>query len=385
MVLKAAPILVSETEGGWEVDMVRLSWGSAPRRRGMKRAVLALVVAGVAGLAYGSAGATPTQKTEKIKLTYVSYGGALQVAEEAALIKPFEKLHPNIDVVYDPTTSYSKLKLQVESKNVTWDVVDVGNDFGLSPTDTKLLVKIDCKVVPCSVLQPKRYPTTGYRVNFSPSGEALGYNTKLMPAGLVPKTWADFFDTTKFPGKRTAMPPDAYSWAYEPALVASGVPRDKLYPLDLNRALSEWDKIKKDTTFTSNFQQCAESVATGDAVMGMCWSGRFYAMQKSGAPIAVSWDGATLNGGYLVIPKGSKHVKEAMQFIAFVVSKKAQAAFTNAIPYGPARLDALPLVRKDILPWLATKRSNQAIFINDAWWSKNREHAFQVWKEWLTK
>jgi putative spermidine/putrescine transport system substrate-binding protein len=222
-------------------------------------------------------------------------------------------------------------------------------------------------------------------VNFSPSGEALGYNTKLMPSGRVPKSWADFFDKTRFPGKRIAMPPDAYSWAYEPALVASGVPRNKLYPLNLTRALQEWDKIKDVTTFTSNFQQCAESVATGDAAMGMCWSGRFYDVKKRGAPVAVSWNGATLNGGYLVIPKGSKHVAQSMRFIAYIVSKKAQAAFTNQIPYGPARLDALPLVKRSILPWLATRRSKQAIFINDAWWAKNRDHALKVWQEWLQK
>ncbi len=365
----------------------------APHMRNTMRVVLPLLVvaAAIAASVSGSASATTTKasgsssRTAKIKLTYSSYGGALQKAEEKALIKPYEKLHPNIDVVYDPTTSYSKLKLMVESKNVSWDVVDVGNDFGLSPADTKLLVKIDCKVVPCAVLQPERYLTTGYRVNFSPSGEALGYNTKLMPEGRVPTGWADFFNASTFPGKRIAMPPDAYSWAFEPALVASGVPRNKLYPLDLKRALGEWDKVKDITTFTSNFQQCAESVATGDAVMGMCWTGRFYDVQKRGAPVAVAWNGATLNGGYLVIPKGSKHVTEAMDFIAYVVSKKAQAAFTNEIPYGPARLDALPLVKPSIRPWLATLRSKQAIFINDLWWAKNRDRAFKAWQEWLTK
>ena len=370
----------------WRRD---LPHGRAARHRWHVKALLVLsLLAGVATLINGSASAKTTKRSHHaatVTITYASYGGALQVAEESAIIKPFEKLHPDIKVLYDPTISYSKLIAMVQSHNVTWDVVDIGNDFGLSPSDTKYLVKIDCKVVPCSAVQPNRYPTTGYRLNWSPSGEVLGYNTTKMPTGLVPTSWADFFDTAKFPGKRIAMPPETSSWTYEEALVASGIPRNQLYPLDLQRALNEWDKIKSDTTFTSNFQQCAESVATGDAVMGMCWSGRFYDVKQHGAPVAVTWNGETLNGGYFAVPKGSKHVKEAMEFMAYAVAKKAQAAMSNAIPYGPANLAALPLIKPSIRPWLGVNHTNEAIIINDRWWAKNRDHAVKVWKAWLTK
>jgi putative spermidine/putrescine transport system substrate-binding protein len=353
------------------------------RRQTVLVAVMVLFAAAI--YAGTTAAATTTRHTGSVTLTYVSYGGALQTAEESALIKPFEKLHPNIKIVYDPTVSYTKLVSMVQSHNVSWDVVDVGNDFGLSPSDTKYLTKIDCKTVPCGSVQPGMYPTTGYRVNWSPSGEALGYNTTLMPSGKVPTSWADFFDTTKFPGKRIAMNPDTGSWTYEEALVAAGVPRNHLYPLNLNKALAEWDKIKSDTTFTENFQQCAESVATGDAAMGMCWSGRFYDVKKSGAPVAVSWNGTTLNGGYYVVPKGDPHVTEAMEFIAYAVSKKAQAAMSNAIPYGPANVAAMSLIKPSIKPWLGVSHRSQAIFINDQWWSKNRDRAFKTWQAWLTK
>ena len=53
------------------------------------------------------------------------------------------------------------------------------------------------------------------------------------------------FDTKKFPGKRTF-----YKWSapgvIEIALLADGVPADKLYPLDLDRAFKKLDTIKSD-------------------------------------------------------------------------------------------------------------------------------------------
>ena len=57
----------------------------------------------------------------------------------------------------------------------------------------------------------------------------------VLGAGNVPAGWADYFDTTKFPGKRGAWD---YSEGgmFEFALMADGVAPKDLYPLDLARA-----------------------------------------------------------------------------------------------------------------------------------------------------
>src|SRR5882724_13069321 len=129
--------------------------------RGRRAAFLgsALLAAGLAAAAWCGANQA---KAEDVTLTYASYGGALQKAEEPAWLEPFAKANPGVKVAYD-ITDYAKLKAMVESGNVTWDVVTVANDFGLD-ADKGLLEPIDCKIVPCADLQPDRFLTTGYRV-----------------------------------------------------------------------------------------------------------------------------------------------------------------------------------------------------------------------------
>lgn len=72
------------------------------------------------------------------------------------------------------------------------------------------------------------------------------YNTKKYPN--PPQNWHDFFDTTKFPGKR-ALRNAAEGGGYEAALLADGVPREKLYPLDYDRATKKLNTIRKNLVF----------------------------------------------------------------------------------------------------------------------------------------
>src|SRR5215831_10864548 len=79
---------------------------------------------------------------EDVTITYASFGGALQKAEEAAWLKPFMAQNPGVKILYD-SVDYAKLKAMVEANNVVWDVAVVANDFGLT-SDEPLLEKIDC-------------------------------------------------------------------------------------------------------------------------------------------------------------------------------------------------------------------------------------------------
>jgi len=129
----------------------------------------------------------------------------------------------------------------VESGNVTWDVVDVEYDFALAAAKAGLLEPIDFAVVDKAQIDP-RFVTDNAVGSFYYSF-VLGYNKDVLKE--EPKTWADLFDTTKFPGKRTF-----YKWSapgvLEIALLADGVAPDKLYPLDLDRAFKKLDTIKGD-------------------------------------------------------------------------------------------------------------------------------------------
>ena len=91
---------------------------------------------------------------------------------------------------------------------------------------------------------------TKYRVGDITYGVVLAYNTE-KTAGKVPEGWADFFDTTKIPGKRGL-------WKYstggvlEFALMADGVKPADLYPLDLDRARSRSSTRSRTTSCGGN-------------------------------------------------------------------------------------------------------------------------------------
>lgn len=325
-------------------------------------------------------GATAAPALADTTLTYVSFGGSLQAAEEKAWLEPFAAAHPGVEIVYD-FIDYAKLKAMVESGNVTWDVVTTGNDFGLD-NDAALLEPIDCSIVPCDKLQPNRFPTTGYRVPQSTSGLAIGYNTTLMPAGKAPQGWVDFFDTKAFPGKRVMMG-DTSSFPLEQALLGDGVPADQLYPLDIKRALAKLDSLGDDLIVTPSYQGCAEMVASGEAVMGGCWTGRLLAMADAGQPVAMQWNQGIISPGYWAVPKGAPNKDLAMQFIAWAVSGDHNGDLAKFIPYGPANVDALPKVDPALAPKLQSSYLDVSVFPDDIWYDQHRAEVATAFAEWL--
>jgi putative spermidine/putrescine transport system substrate-binding protein len=62
----------------------------------------------------------------------------------------------------------------------------------------------------------------------------------------------------------------------------------------------------------------------------------------------------------LVISRGPKNKKEAMDFIAFSMEPQEQANFSKQIPYGPTNQKALPLLDKARLAVLPSSPENLA-------------------------
>ena len=72
-------------------------------------------------------------------------------------------------------------------------------------------------------------------------GTNLVYRKDKFPNG-GPQSWADFWDVKKFPGSRCFYDRSFSCLAF--ALLADGVPADKLYPMDVDRAFRKMSEIK---------------------------------------------------------------------------------------------------------------------------------------------
>lgn len=352
------------------------------RRELLKRGVAAGVGLAAAPSALGYAAREASAATAKsVTLTFVSFGGAYQTAQTKAWLEPFQKAHPNIKIVQDQPTDYSKIKAQVEAGNVTWDVVDVGNDFGLE-RNKDILLPIDPKVVK-NANKPLPGVINGrYRVGDIIYGVVQAYRADKMPSGRVPQAWADFFDLKRFPGKRGL-------WKFvsggllEFALVADGANPRKLYPLDVNRAFKRLDTIKKDIVWWDTGAQSAQLLADGEVTIGMSWNGRIFDIQKQGAPVKIQWNQTFQTQDFLVVPKGTKHPAEAMQLIDYITSCANAARLSYFITYAPPYACALGKVNPKVKQDLPTTYSSKALFFSDRWWDKNFAEVDKRFQAWL--
>jgi putative spermidine/putrescine transport system substrate-binding protein len=330
---------------------VRLVRGGARGRRAVvAAAALALLASACGGSSSGSsAQAGDSSGDKKVTITYAGFGGSFGDAETKAYIEPFEKLHPNIKVLYDPGVDFAKLKAMVEVGKPTWDVF-TGDLY--APDPSKYFEKLDCSIIPCDEIV-KNNNVSDYVSVYYLYANVLTYN-KAKFGSNPPSSWADMFDTQKYPGKR-AFPGSATDLSMMVAAEqAMGIPSDKVYPIDVDKALAQLDKIKKDIVYYDTNQQCPQMVNSGQATMGLCLNGRDLAAVKDGAKdLAWSWNQPQVSYGAVAIPKGvpADRLEAAQQFIAFMLDKDQNGKLSDYIAYGPTNSKstyANPQVKEDL-------------------------------------
>ncbi len=350
------------------------------RRELLRRGALAGagLVAGPGLLGYATAcGATSSPVT----LGFVSFGGAYQRAQARAWLDPFMRAHPNIEIVQHEPIDYAKLEAQVHAGNVTWDVADVSNDFGLA-RNKDILTPIDPKIVKNAGNALPGVLQSPWRVADIVYASVLAYRKDEMPQGRVPQGWRDFFDLKAFPGKR-GLRKFASAGALEFALVADGVDPHRLYPLDVERALKKLDTIKSEIVWWDTGAQSARLLADGEVTIGHSWNGRVYDIQQQGAPVQIQWNQAFQTQDFLVVPKGTKHPHEAMQLVDYITSCAHAARLSYYIPYAPPYACALGSVDPKIERDLPTTYNGEALHFDDRWWDAHFAAVDAQFQSWL--
>lgn len=316
----------------------------------------------------------------KRTIVFVSYGGAYQAAQTKAWIEPFMRAHPDIEVVQDGPTDYAKLQAMVQAGAVTWDVVDVGSDFGLKK-QAELLEAIDCSIVTCGGTI-KGLQNTKWRVAEQTGSYHIAYRTDKLPSGRAPRGWSDFYDVRGLPGKRAHWQ-SVSGGVLESALLADGVAPGALYPLDVDRALKKLDTIKDDVVWWETGAQAGQFLQSGEVAMAGVWTGRALDAKEQGAPVALQWNQHLQYGEYLVVPKGTRHRKEAMQLVAWMTSARRNAQIARHYEVAPATREAVDDVDPARAKDLPTGHRSQAVFFDDRWWGENYDAINERFQAWL--
>lgn len=335
-------------------------------------------------------------------ITVTSFGGAYSQSQIEAYQKPFAKKTGIRVNAEDYSGGIAEIRAQVESGNVTWDVVDLELHDVTAACDEGLLETIDW-----ATLLPAPDGTPAVE-DFFPGAQhecgvgliiwstIVAYDKTKFP-GEKPSKLADFFDTKKFPGMRAISKRPVV--ALEFALLADGVAPKDVYKLlstkaGVDRAFAKLDSIKDSLLFWAAGAQPPQMLADGEAVMVTAYNGRiFNAQVKEKKPFEIIWDHQVYNLDLYSIPKGTKNLKTALDFVKFASSTQALADQAKYISYGPARKSSMPLVTTysgtsiSMQPHMPTYPANfkNALMTDNEWWADNQDEMNKRYNAWMAK
>ena len=247
-----------------------------------------------------------TSIPEKLKgsgeLRIAGYGGSAQDAQRKAYYEPFGRL-AGVKVMDFDGANINKVKAMVETGNVEWDVVQLSRG-----TVRSLMKHGDYFERSTTTLWIRRHIDPIYRYDYALDmlvwAEVMAYRTDAFK-GAVPVGWADFWDTKKFPGDRALGGAGPSTPELEFALMAAGVPADKVYPIDIDEAFASYDKIKGSVVkWWETGAVPMQMLTDKEVVATSVWNGRMAAIQAAGVPAAISWPQGMLKRDCWAVPKG---------------------------------------------------------------------------------
>ncbi|WP_321867387.1 ABC transporter substrate-binding protein [Paraburkholderia tropica] len=329
-------------------------------------------------------------------MTFTSWGGAWQDTQEATAAKPFAAKTGTQLKTDTYNGGIAQIRAQVQSNNVTWDVVDMQLADSIRACDEGLLEKIKpTDLAPAA-------DGTAPKSDFLPGGisdclaGSIAWSTLITFngdkfKGHEPAKIADFFDVKNFPGKRglRKSPEGALEWA----LLADGVAPGDVYkvlatPAGVNRAFRKLDTIKSSVVWWETGAQPAQLMADGEVTMTSAYNGRIYsAMVKDKKPFDFLWDGQLKNVEGYAIVKGTKNLKTAQDFVRYATQADTLAKLAPGLAYGPMRKSAVPLIDPKVAAYLPTAPANQkgAVDVDTAFWADHSDDLNQRFAVWLSQ
>ncbi len=352
-------------------------------RRGFLGAAAVLVAVAAAGASLGSAGAE--QAGGRGRVVIVSWGGSYQEAQRKAFFEPFEK-ETGIEVVEGTGPQIERSRAEVQSGRPSYDVAVTNQAFYQIGVEQNLWEPIDYSVFRQADLQalPEEVRLK-YGVGHIYYTEGMALNTEAFPPGKpAPGSWADFWNVQKFPGKRALPQCDVATYPLpEAALLADGVPVEKLYPIDIPRAVRKLKEIAPHVIWWKDINQPGQLLASQEVIMAMAPGGRVQQLIDKGAPIRLVWNQARYTFDVWYVLRGSANRENAMRFIAFASRPEPQAEMARVAGYAPTNPKAFDLLDPAIAKKLPTYQENfrQTFKKDEGWWKANR----QKWIEACTE
>jgi putative spermidine/putrescine transport system substrate-binding protein len=337
----------------------------------------------------GSSGTSGAQaEGEKPSLVIASWGNPFTEATQTYLVDPFVKeTGYDIKIVDAPGKYLASLESQQQANKIEWDLLDStsGPDAYLA-YDKGLIDKMPDDVRERILKDLPESAVTDFGITWSTLGYIIACRTEAVQK--CPANTKEFFDAKGFPGSRTSI---ATSPMVNLSLaeVAAGVPIEDLatHEIDLDRAFATLESIKPQmSTFWSSGDQNMQVFNTGEADMGISYSGRAYSVDKDGTPMSITWEDGLYNPGFWNVVKGSAHSAEAWEFVEWIATHpEAQAKWGEALGYSVPNPKAFDFISDEVASTLADFPDNRELLgrMNYDWYVKNYDEVNKRWQEFI--
>lgn len=359
------------------------------RRRPRLMAAAAGAALAVALVGCGSNGSTSTSsssgppKLSSLKgttLTVTSWGGVWTQDEQKYLFTPFTKdTGIKVKVVVNGSDPAIPSILQEQQNNVSIDLSE-----SLNPV--VLINKKYAQTFPAWLtsafkkdLRPGTYASN--YVDIGNTASVIACNPAVMKK--CPLTPAQFFDVKDYPGPRAVVndPTEALPMAME----ALGTPTNKIFPLDMTKAINELRTIKSDVSvWPSSGSQQQQVLADKQVGAEIMWNGRaFVVKQQNIHNLIISWKGALLPepNGFLVL-KGAPNAAAAFEYFYWLAQHpKNQAEWTQALTY--------PMPGKGLDKYLPASTlaglpiNQKTTMTNNFWFAAHETQMEKAWQSFL--
>jgi putative spermidine/putrescine transport system substrate-binding protein len=203
--------------------------------------------------------------------------------------------------------------------------------------------------------------------------------------------WADFWDVTKFPGKRGLH--KGVRGNLEIALMADGVAPGDVYKTlssadGLDRAFRKLDQLRPYIVWWDTPEDASRILGSGDVLMTSAPSAAIVAAGPAAhRNFAIQWGDSLLDVLSWAVAKGSPDLHDAMQFLYFsgtpaIEARLAATAAEGGLAKGAN--DGLPPELAAVSPTTAANMQT-ALRLDTTFWQANLAKLRQRFDAWLVK
>ena len=326
---------------------------------------------------------------QDIEITYAGSGGGLAQVMDMLFDKPFAEATGIRVKALATTDRVSAMQAMMRAGNPTWDVAELTPIEYATASIEGWLEPIDWSVADPDNLLPEdaKLVDGGIAATYS---TIIAQRTDKLPEGRKITSWADFWNVEAFPGPRALQ--DSVVENLEFALIADGVSPKEVYTVlateeGVDRAFAKLDEIKPHvTSWWTAGAQPVQMLSDGEVAFTTAWNGRITQLKQEGVPVETVWNGGAIKPSYVGILKGTKHKKEAEQYINFMIGDPQRSAeFAKMVAYPGMTKGLYDHIDPEVGREMPTHPDNVDLqFVVDAvFWAKNQEELQERWQEWM--